>query len=71
MSAGPRFEVVHTGARQFHARLIYGNGEIGWTTETFTRRRAAHRAIDSLVHAVDVLSVQDDGWPERLEVDER
>jgi uncharacterized protein YegP (UPF0339 family) len=46
MSRQPRFEVVHTGPRQFHARFRAANGEIVWTTETYTRRRTAWDAIE-------------------------
>lgn len=43
-----RFEVVHTGPRQFHARWVAGNGETVWVTESYTRRRTAHEAIAAL-----------------------
>lgn len=66
MDTTARFEVVHTGPHQFHARLRYGNGEVGWTTETFTRRRAAIKAIGLLFDVV----VLGSGLPIR-EVDER
>jgi uncharacterized protein YegP (UPF0339 family) len=42
----PRFEVVHTGPAKFHARFIGGNGEPVWTTESYTRKAAAVRAIE-------------------------
>lgn len=44
-----RFEVVHTGPRQFHARFRAANGQVVWTTESYTRRRAAMAAVASMV----------------------
>lgn len=43
-----RFEIVRTGPRQFHGRLVAGNGEIVWVTETYTRRHSATKAITFL-----------------------
>jgi uncharacterized protein YegP (UPF0339 family) len=47
----PRFEVVHSGPRAFHARFRAANGEIVWTTETYKRRRDALHAVDVLTTA--------------------
>lgn len=49
MSQPSHFEIVHTGARQFHARFVADNGETTWVTESYTTRRAAREAIDLIV----------------------
>lgn len=40
----PRFEIVRTDAG-WHARFVAANGQTVWTTESYTRRRAAVRAV--------------------------
>lgn len=42
------FEVVRTEAG-WHARFRAANGRIVWTTEPYTRRRAALAAIESIL----------------------
>lgn len=49
----PRWEVVHTGARQWHARFRAANGQVVWVTESYTRRRDAIHAIDLLERSVN------------------
>lgn len=46
MTAASRWEIVHTGPRQFHARLVAPNNEILCWTETYRTRRAARDAIE-------------------------
>lgn len=48
MSRQPRFEVVRTDAG-WHARFVAANGQTVWVTESYTRRRAAVRAIEAIV----------------------
>lgn len=43
-----RFEVVRTDAG-WHSRFVAGNNKTVWTTEVYTRRRAAVSAIESLL----------------------
>lgn len=50
-----RFEIVRTDAG-WHARFRAGNGQTVWTTETYTRRRAATNAVTVLGNRVQV------GW---------
>jgi len=68
----PRFEVVRTGGHysafagrtigsRWHARFRGANGRIVWTTETYTRRRAALAAIELLSSGPATLGV-DDRW---------
>lgn len=42
-----RFEIVRTDAG-WHGRFIAANGKTVWTTEVYTRRRAAEGAIGLL-----------------------
>lgn len=47
-----RFEIVRTDAAQpWHARFRAWNGKVQWTTENYTRRRAALAAIESIAGA--------------------
>lgn len=55
MTRHSRFEVVHTGPRKFHARLIAGNGEIVWVTESYSSRASAMKAIRFLREFVSAL----------------
>ena len=48
----PRFEAVRTAAG-WHGRLVAANGRTVWTTEVYTRRRAAVAAINVLLAAVE------------------
>lgn len=68
MSRQPRFEVVHTGPRQFHARFRAANGQVVFVTESYRRRRAAVRAIQQIG---DLVLVWAEDAPEVREVDER
>lgn len=43
-----RFEIVRTAAG-WHARFRASNGQIVWTTEVYTRRRAAVKAVETIV----------------------
>lgn len=44
-----RFEIVRTDADQpWHARFRAWNGRIQWSTENYTRRRGAERAVLSI-----------------------
>lgn len=49
MTAASRWEIVHSGPRAFHARLVAPNGEIICWSETYTTRRRARDAIDLTV----------------------
>lgn len=44
----PHFEVVHADAG-WHARFVAANGQTVWTTESYTRRKTAVRAVDLIV----------------------
>lgn len=48
----PRFEIVRTAAG-WHARFRAANGQVVWTTESYTRRRAAIGAIKALPTVYD------------------
>ena len=45
-----RFEIVRTNAGH-HARFIAANGRTVWTTEVYTRRRAAVAAVELIAGA--------------------
>lgn len=55
-----RFEIVRSAAG-WHARYRAANGRIVWTTEVYTRRRAALEAIESIVDAPITSSPFSDG----------
>lgn len=49
-----RFEIVRTDADQpWHARFRAANGRIVWTTENYTRRAKAERAVLLLTNGVE------------------
>lgn len=48
MSRAPHFEVVHADTG-WHARFVAANGQTVWVTESYTRKRAARNAIESVV----------------------
>lgn len=47
-----RFEVVRTDDSGHHARFVVANGQTVWVTESYTRKRAAERAIAALCKTV-------------------
>lgn len=58
----PRFEIVRTDAG-FHARFRSNNGNIIMSSENYTRRHRALRAIE-LVTGDDVYYSRFQDWPE-------
>ena len=55
----PTYEIVRTDAG-WHTRFRAANGRIVWTTEVYTRRRAALAAIRS-INAIHYAWVEDEG----------
>lgn len=47
-TTAPRYEIVHTGPAQFHARFVASNGETVMSSESYTRRRAAREAVETV-----------------------
>jgi uncharacterized protein YegP (UPF0339 family) len=45
-----RFEVVHADAG-WHARFVAANGQTVWTTESYTRRKAAFHSVELIAAA--------------------
>lgn len=45
-AAGSRWEIRHTGPKQFHPVFVAGNGEDILWGETYTTRRKAREAIE-------------------------
>lgn len=50
--SGTRFEIVHTGPFQFHARFVASNGETVWVTESYRQRKTAREAVSVLTTAL-------------------
>ena len=63
MSRQPRFEVVRTGAG-WHARFRAANGQVVWTTEVYTRRKAAERAVLLICDRDGFYLSPHQDWPE-------
>ena len=53
-----KFQIVKTKESQFHVRFMY-NGEIIFTTETYTRKEAALNAIRAIMENASKSEVEE------------
>lgn len=65
------FEVVHTGARRFHARFVANNGEIVWWTESYGNSNGPNQAIRLIKQAVANMPGEPGDYRTHPVVDER